>query len=105
MRLVAYVPDLMDRSRFTRVDMEKVFVPELSRLTAEVRTGDVVVVDLNRQGSLEAVARVEVDARRLGFTNHDNHEMIEAAKVAGVDVFARSRFFSHLVEILAEDSH
>ena len=99
-RVVAYVPDLMDRSRVSAVG-DVTFVADPSRLAerAAEEGAEVVVVDLTRPGALEAVAGVE--ARVVGFANHTERELMDAARAAGCDtVLARSAFFARLGELL-----
>ena len=100
-RVVAYVPDLMDRSRLAGLG-DVAFVPNPADLAerAAVEGAEVVVVDLTRPGALEAVAGV--DARVVGFANHTERELMEAARAAGCDiVVARSVFFSRFRELVA----
>ena len=99
-RVVAYVPDLMDRSRMAALG-DVVFVSDPSRLaaTAAAEGAEVVVVDLTRPGALDAVARVE--GRVVGFANHTERELMDAARAAGCDtVVARSAFFTRLRELV-----
>ena len=97
MTIAAYVPDLMDRSRFGGIDVE--FVASPAALADA--DADVVVVDLSRPGVLEAVGRLE-GVRTIGFGSHVDRELLAAAKAAGCDeVLARSEFFRRLGELLA----
>ncbi len=100
-RVVAYVPDLMDRSRLAGLD-DVAFVANATDLAdrAAAEGAEVVVVDLTRPGALEAVAAV--DARVVGFANHTERDLMEAARTAGCDtVVARSVFFSRFRELVA----
>ena len=99
-RVVAYVPDLMDRSKVAALgDVSFVADPADLAARAAGEGADVVVVDLTRPGVLEAVAAV--DARVVGFANHTERELMDAARAAGCDtVLARSAFFSRLGELL-----
>ncbi len=100
-RIAAYVPDLMDRSRLAGLG-DVAFVPDPADLAerAAAEGAEVVVVDLTRPGALEAVAAV--DARVVGFANHTERELMEAARAAGCDtVVARSVFFSRFRELVA----
>jgi AmiR/NasT family two-component response regulator len=103
-KVVAYVPDLMDKSRFGPVTADKTFVAKPDDL-AKAESGDVVVADLSRPGSLEALETVTQAARRIGFVSHEDAETTAKAKDAGVEVFPRSRFFSRIVNILGPDDH
>ena len=89
MTVVAYVPDLMDRSKLQAlVDR---FVPTAEALRGEA--ADVVVVDLSRPGVLDVVP--DLDARVVAFGRHDNVELLDAARAAGCAVvLARSKFFA-----------
>ncbi|HEX2193015.1 MAG TPA: hypothetical protein VHH09_07450 [Acidimicrobiales bacterium] len=99
-RVVAYVPDLMDRSRMSALG-DVTFVSDAAALAtrAAAEEAEVVVVDLTRPGALEAVAGVET--RVVGFANHTERELMDAARAAGCDtVVARSAFFSRLEELV-----
>jgi hypothetical protein len=99
MRVVAYVPDLMDRSRISSVAGASVeFVsspPELRSALA-----DLVIVDLGRPGVLEVLP--EVATPTIGFGSHVDRELLAAARAAGCSrVLARSTFFGQLSQLLA----
>lgn len=90
--VVAYVPDLMDRSRLGALDAE--FVASPADLVARGGGADVVVVDLSRPGALDAavdLAAAGVDV--VGFAPHVDDELRAGAAAAGVRVLPRSRFF------------
>lgn len=97
-RVLAYVPDLMDRSRLARLgSVEVVDVARPTDLPAEVRPGDLVVVDLGRPGVLEVVG--SLSAPVVGFASHVDAELLAAARAAGCDeVLPRSRFFASLAD-------
>jgi CheY-like chemotaxis protein len=100
MKVVAYVTDLMDRSRFGAVEAKVVFVRTAADAVANIEEGDVVVLDLSRPDALD-VAHAVRDTRMVGFLAHVETARIQAAKDAGVgEVLPRSRFFSHIVELL-----
>lgn len=102
-RIVAYVPDLMDRSKVANAPAEIRFVASPADLAgaAAAETTDLVVVDVTRPGVVEAIAGVPV--RVLGFSKHTNREAIDAALAAGADqVLARSAFFSRLDDLLGD---
>jgi len=89
--VVAYVPDLMDRSRLGGV--VDAFVPSVDAL-ADVEA-DVVVADLARAGVLDAVAAlVARGVRVVAFASHVDTATIDAAQAAGAEVLPRSRFFA-----------
>lgn len=109
MRVVAFVPDLMDRSRFSALPKTVTtdFVA-LADLAAQSATADVVVVDLSRAGALDEVASLKRQAGRrlIGFGSHIDRDGLDAAKaVDGLEVLPRSRFFTRLREIVASESH
>ena len=96
-RVVAYVPDLMDRSRLTGVTF--VATPEeLATVDA-----DVVVVDLSRPGVLDVLPAVaERVPRVIGFGSHVDTELLAAAGAAGcTEVLPRSRFFADPTAVLS----
>ena len=102
MKIAAYVPDLMDRSRFSGLpaDAEVVFVKTPAEL-ATVEGAELIVVDLSRDGTLEVVAEIP-KIKKIAFVSHIDKERIDQAKAAGIDeVLARSRFFSRIVELLS----
>ena len=99
-RVVALVPDLMDRSRLGAVEAEITFASSPAALAAAAAGADVVVVDLSRPGALDAVRGL--DARIIGFAPHVERELLEAAAEAGCDeVLPRSAFFRRVGELLA----
>lgn len=99
MTIYAFVPDLMDKSRFKPVAGEKVFVKRAEDLK-QAGAQDTAVADISRPGAFEAVAQLE-GPRRVAFVSHIDDQAIAKAKAEGVEVFPRSRFFSRIVEILA----
>lgn len=97
-RIVAYVPDLMDRSRLAGVG-GVTFVARPEDLAAA--DADVVVVDLSRPGVLAALGQLGT-VRTIGFGSHVDTELLQAARAAGVDeVLPRSRFFSRVGQLLS----
>jgi DNA-binding NarL/FixJ family response regulator len=102
-RVVAYVPDLMDRSKVANAPAEVRFVNKPADLAdaAAPDTTDLVVVDVTRPGVVEALPSLSVPV--LGFSKHTNREAIDAALAAGADqVLARSAFFSRLDDLLGD---
>jgi len=98
-RVVAYVPDLMDRSRLSGLT-GVTFVATPAALPDAAAAADLVVVDLGRPGVLEVLARIA--APTIGFGSHVDRELLAAAKAAGCDrVLARSTFFSQAAGLLA----
>jgi hypothetical protein len=99
MTVLAFVPDLMDRSRLSGLDVRFVARPdELSVAQA----GDIVVVDLSRGGVLDAFGGLPDGVRTIGFGSHVDRELLDAARAAGCEeVMARSEFFRRAHELLA----
>jgi len=101
-RVVAYVPDLMDRSRVASATKDITFVSDLAALPVAAEEADLVVVDLTRAGVLEIVPTLAGPV--IGFANHTERELMDSARSAGcTTVLARSAFFSRLNELLAPD--
>jgi hypothetical protein len=98
-RVVAYVPDLMDRSKVAAA-ADCTFVARPGDLAALCGEADVVVVDLTRPGVVDVLAGL--DGRVIGFANHTSRDVMEAARAAGCEqVLPRSDFFARLEELLA----
>lgn len=98
-RVVAYVPDLMDRSKVAAA-ADVTFVSSPSQLASASESADVVVVDLTRPGVIAALSGLE--GRLIGFANHTQRDLMESARAAGCDtVLARSAFFSDLSKLLS----
>ncbi len=97
--ILAYVPDLMDRSKVAAAAPEVRFVDRPDDLVdAEA---DLVVVDLGRPGVPDVLA--EVDAKVIGFGSHVDRDLLAAAEAAGCDeVLPRSRFFTQLNKLLRD---
>src|SRR5213596_2584138 len=101
MTVVAYVPDLMDRSRLSAAVTDVRFVPSPAGLTGASGPGDVVVVDLGRPGVLDVLPSL-TGRRVIGFGSHVERELLAAAKAAGCgEVLARSAFFGGLPDLLS----
>ncbi|HEV2759624.1 MAG TPA: hypothetical protein VGV86_08675 [Acidimicrobiales bacterium] len=98
-RVVAYVPDLMDRSKVAAAG-DCIFVSRPADLAALCPEADVVVVDLTKPGVVDVLA--DLDGRVIGFANHTSREVMEAARAAGCEqVLPRSEFFARIDELLA----
>jgi len=98
-RIVAYVPDLMDRSKVAAAGAVT-FVARPADLAGASEDADVVVVDLTRPGVVDALAGLG-DRRVIGFANHTSRDVMAAARAAGAEqVLARSEFFARLDELL-----
>ncbi len=103
-RVVAYVPDLMDRSKVKASGAEVTFVTRPGELAdaSTAAAADLVVVDLTRPGVVEALG-AGLACPVIGFANHTNREAMDAALAAGADqVMARSAFFSRIDQLLGE---
>lgn len=100
-RILAYVPDLMDRSRITAATGSNVvFVPSPRALAERGVEGDLALVDLSRPGVVEQLAGISMPT--IGFASHVDRELMAAARAAGCDqVLARSAFFGRLRELVA----
>lgn len=97
-RVVALVPDLMDRSRLAGV-ADIVFVSRAADLDGAV--AEIAVVDLSRPGAIAAIGRVRAE-RIVAFGSHVDREVLDAARAAGCDeVLPRSAFFARAAELLA----
>lgn len=96
MSVAAFVPNLMDRSRFAGSAVTFVTSP-----AGAVESGaELIIVDLDRCDNPEAF-RI-TGSRVVGFGSHVDVERAKVASQAGFDeVFARSVFFRRLPEILA----
>jgi hypothetical protein len=99
--VVAFVPDLMDRSRVeiasTAAGRPVTFVGRPEDLASAVADGArFVVVDLAPAGVLEVLPRLG-PAHTVGFASHVDKALLEAARAAGCDeVMARSAVFRRL---------
>ncbi|MBW3574464.1 MAG: hypothetical protein KY450_06285 [Actinobacteria bacterium] len=103
-RVVAYVPDLLDRSKL-RAAAAATFVAAPEQLAGVVAPDDVVVVDLARPGVLEALpALVASGARVIGFGSHVDRATLEAAAATGCEAMPRSQFFRSLGALLSPDA-
>jgi hypothetical protein len=91
--VVAYAPDLMDRSRIAAGVPGVVFVRTIDELAAA--PARLVLVDLSRPGVLDVVGTLTAPV--VGFGSHVDDELLQAARTAGcADVLPRSRFFRQL---------
>lgn len=90
-RVVAFVDDLMDRSKVVAAVPQCEFV----RAAADCADADVVVVDLARHADAVAAARaVAPTARLVAFGPHVDDRLLATARADGADVvLPRSQFF------------
>ena len=99
MTIVAYVPDLMDRSKVAAAAPGATFVSDPTVLADA--DADLVVLDLTRAGAVDVLPRVR--ARTIGFCRHTMRDVIAAAEQAGCDrVLVRSEFFADVPGALAQ---
>ena len=105
-RVLAFVPDLMDRSRLSalpRVDVRFVGAADELATLSSGWAADIVVVDLGRRGVIEALRTGGINGRVVGFGSHVDSETLDAARAAGCDeVLPRSRFFADPAKHLAD---
>lgn len=97
--VAAYVPDLMDRSKVSAAAGDRVTFARTPADLPDVEA-DLVVVDLSRPGVLDALPSL-AGRRVLGFGSHVDTDLLDAARAAGCEVLARSKFFARLEELLA----
>jgi hypothetical protein len=92
-RVVAHVPDLLDRSKVAAAFPGARFAGTAAELAGV--EADLVLVDLARPGVLDVLPSVR--ARRVGFGSHVDDVLLDAARAAGCDeVLPRSVFFRRL---------
>jgi hypothetical protein len=97
-KVVAYVPDLMDRSKVAAAATDITFVNRPQDLAGT--PADLYVIDLMRPGAVEALGSIE--GRIIGFARHTEPELMKSARAAGCEtVLARSAFFVQLESLLA----
>lgn len=105
-RIVAFVPDLMDRSRVRAAAAGRPveFVGSAGDLVGAVTAipTALVLVDLNRPGALDALPALHGRVQVLAFGSHVDRDLLAAGRAAGADVLARSELFRRLPELLAE---
>jgi hypothetical protein len=100
-RILAYVPDLMDRSKVAAAGDVR-FVSRPGDLATAADGADLIVVDLTKPGVVDAVAGLAGANRVIGFANHTSRDAMDAARAAGCEqVMPRSEFFARLDELLA----
>jgi len=102
MTVIAFVPDLMDRSKVAAVARTARFVGSPADLAPACGPGDVVVVDLGRPGVLDVLPSLAATgARVIGFGSHVDRPLLDAARAAGcAEVMARSAFFARLRDLV-----
>ncbi len=80
-RIVAFVPDLMDRSRLSGTPELEV-IDRLQDLAEAAVGAQLVLVDLSRPGALEVVPTL-APTPVVGFASHVDRELLEVARRAG----------------------
>jgi hypothetical protein len=90
--IVAFAPDLADRSRIEAAIPQVTFIKSL----VDLPPADVVILDLSRMGELPIIHA----ARVIGFGPHVDDALLERARAAGIDARPRSRFFRELPDLL-----
>ena len=91
--IIAFVPDLADRSRIEAAIPDVTFVKSL----ADLPPADVVILDLARVGELPTIEAPRV----IGFGPHVDDAMLERARAAGIEAIPRSRFFRGIAGLLS----
>ncbi len=101
LRVAAYTPDLMDRSKIAAVVPGCRFVARPEALVGLAGV-DVVVVDLSRRGALDVLPELaRGPARLVAYGSHVDRELLAGARSAGCEeVLARSQFFTKLPQLL-----
>jgi hypothetical protein len=103
-RLVACVPDLMDRSKVAAVAPDATFcrAPGDLLVTALNEGATLAVIDLSRAGALEAAAELrQAGVATVAFGSHVDDALLDAAREAGCEeVLPRSIFFRRLGDLL-----
>lgn len=102
--VVAFVPDLMDRSKVLAAAPGVRWARSGADLAEGAGPGVVAVADLGRPGAVVGLgAAAAAGARTIGFGSHVDRETLAAARAAGVaEVMARSEFFRRLPGLLSE---
>lgn len=103
-RVVACVPDLMDRSKVAAVAPGATFCRAPSDLVSAAASegATLAVIDLSREGALQAVAELhQAGVATVGFGSHVSDALLDAAREAGCEqVLPRSIFFRRLADLL-----
>lgn len=106
--VLAYVPDLMDRSRLSSSLATAAppatlrFAARPEALLAGAAEADVAVVDLARSEVLDVLAALAGAVPVVAFGSHVDRERLDEGRAAGCQlVLARSRFFADVTGALA----
>jgi hypothetical protein len=81
MRIVAFVPDLMDRSRLSGTPGLEL-VDRLADVAAAAAGAQLVLLDLSRPGALDVVPML-APTPVVGFASHVDGDLLESARRAG----------------------
>lgn len=102
MTVLAFVPDLMDRSKVAAAVPGAVVVRRAADLLDGAGPATTAIVDLSRPGVAEVLpALVAAGARVVAFGSHVDGATLDAARAAGCAVvLARSAFFSRIAEVV-----
>jgi hypothetical protein len=92
--IVAYAPDLADRSRIEAALPEVTFVKSLDDLGGI--DADIVILDLSRTPDFPPTKAPRV----IGYGSHIDDELLTRARAAGIDAMPRSRFFRDVAAVL-----
>lgn len=102
MKVVAFVPDLMDRSKMSGLG-SVAFLQAAEEITTSAPGADLLVVDLSRPGVLDALRELPRigGPRVVGFASHLDRALLDEARDAGcAQALPRSAFFSRLSTLL-----
>ncbi|TMM19625.1 MAG: hypothetical protein E6G01_01795 [Actinobacteria bacterium] len=107
-RVVAFVPDLMDRSRLMGTPGLEL-ADRLEDLQAAATGAQLVLIDLSRPGALEVVPSL-APTPVIGFASHVDRDLLAAARRAGCaravprsTVLARRDGLERLLDDQSED--
>ena len=103
MTVVAFAPDLGDRSRIAAALDDVTFVREPGELVAaaEAAGAVAVVVDLSRTSVADVLAELVTTVPRVvGFASHVDEHTLEQARSIGVEAMPRSRFFRNFAGLV-----
>jgi len=98
---IAFVDDLMDRSRICAAFPQIRFISD----PRECSDARLVIVDITRHGiHIEEIRRLLPHAHIVGFGPHVDEEIMKQARDRGVDIaLPRSRFFRDVAAACAPD--
>ena len=94
MIVVAYTPDLADRSRIDAALSGVTFVKSPADLDGV--DADVVILDLSRTPDFPSTKA----SRVIGYGSHVDDELLSRARAAGIDAMPRSRFFRDVAAVV-----